>query len=78
MVVRREANPIGGRCLACDLPMDALGCRILTRTPATRAVRRRTGVLEVVEVLCCGTPTLPIQSCPCCAQHPGAPCGRAS
>jgi hypothetical protein len=74
IVVRRAAGPTSGRCLACDLPMDALGCRILSRVVPSRAARRRTGIAEVVEVECCGTPVGPIHGCPCCASHPGAPC----
>jgi hypothetical protein len=68
----RTEKALAGRCPSCELPLDALGCRIVGRQRTPRAVRRRTDVFEVIEVDCLGSPTAPVQDCPCCAQgHPG-------
>jgi hypothetical protein len=72
--ILRTIKPLAGRCPACELPLDALGCRIVSRTNAPRAIRRRTGIAEMVEVLCNGAPAQPVAACPCCATHPAGPC----
>jgi hypothetical protein len=72
-VLLRTIRPLAGRCPSCELPLDALGCRIADRRRTTGAERRRTGgVREVIEVICAGQPTQPVGPCPCCAHHPGA------
>jgi hypothetical protein len=68
----RTIKPLAGRCPSCELAQDALGCRIVERRKTTRAERRRSGVAEVIEVLCNGAPTAPVGPCPCCTTHPDA------
>jgi hypothetical protein len=69
---------LGGICPSCDQVMDETGCRIVDHFLVTPAARQRTGIGQIVEVFCEGTPTHPVHECPCCvAHHPGAPCNRA-
>jgi hypothetical protein len=75
-VLCRSLRPLAGRCPACESPMDLLGCRVLDRYRPPRALRRRTGIAEVIQVDCRGTSALPEIACPCCATHPGEPCQR--
>jgi len=69
-------TPLGGRCPSCEELMDESGCRLGDHYQVRPAARRRTGIAQVVEVFCEGTPTAPVRECPCCAEHPGAPCDR--
>jgi hypothetical protein len=80
-VLNRTIRPLAGRCPSCELPFDALGCRIVARRRTTGAERRRTnGARELIEVACRGVPAQEVLPCPCCTSHPGAlhPRGEAS
>ena len=62
----RSSAPLGGVCPACEHVMDETGCRIGDRFGVRPEARRRTGVGQVVEVWCAGTPTAPVRPCPVC------------
>lgn len=49
--------------------MDETGCR-LGEHLVSRDPTRTLGIVQVVEVWCTGTPTGPVQLCPCCASAP--------
>ena len=55
-------EPLGGICPACDGYMDETGCRIGDHFVGTSA----SGISQVVEVFCEGTPTIAAQECPAC------------
>ena len=74
----RSERKLGGRCPSCQLPLDALGCRIMSRQRTRPDALRRTGIFEVIEVDCRGTPTAPVEACPCCATHPGQDCEHSA
>ena len=46
--------------------MDEAGCRIVFHARVRAAARKRTGIAQVVEVWCVGTPTAPVAPCPAC------------
>ena len=59
----RSRAPLRGFCPACEQPMDESGCRIGDHFIGTSP----SGVSQVVEVFCQGTPTIPVVDCPACA-----------
>jgi len=58
----RDPAPLGGICPACDQVMDESGCRIGDHFVGTSP----SGISQVVEVFCEGTPSVPVQDCPAC------------
>jgi hypothetical protein len=56
-------RPLGGICPACEGVMDQSGCRIGDHARGTSP----SGIRQVVEVFCAGTPTAPVTECPLCA-----------
>lgn len=58
----RSPAPLGGICPACDQVMDESGCRIGDHFRGTSP----SGISQVVEVFCEGTPTTPIVECSVC------------
>jgi hypothetical protein len=62
VVLLRTRAPLGGICPVCECAMDESGCRIGDHVVGTSP----SGISQVVEVLCAGTPTLPITECPVC------------
>ncbi len=58
----RSTAPLGGMCPACERVMDESGCRIGDHFVGTSP----TGISQVVEVFCEGTPTIAAQECPAC------------
>jgi hypothetical protein len=70
-VLCRTIRPLLGRCPSCENPLDLLGCRILERYRPPRAIRRRTGIAELIKIECQGDTVLREIPCPCCQTHPG-------
>lgn len=58
----RSSAPLGGICPACERIMDESGCRIGDHFVGSSP----SGIRQVVEVFCAGTPTTPIVECPVC------------
>jgi hypothetical protein len=62
LVLRLDDSPLGGRCPACDAPMDEFGCRL--GKPLVNPGLE--GIARVLEVDCQGTAAQRIQECPLC------------
>ena len=62
-----SSEPLHGRCPACDGLMDETACRIGDHFIVKPGARGRTGIGQIVEVFCEGTPSVPVQECPACA-----------
>jgi hypothetical protein len=58
----RDPAPLGGICPACGDVMDESGCRIGDHARGTSP----SGIRQVVEVFCTGTPMMPVTECPAC------------
>ena len=63
----RDLAPLHGLCPACEGIMDDTGCAIGDHLIVKPAARKRTGIAQVIEVFCTGTPTVPVRECPACA-----------
>ena len=61
-VLLRDSGPLGGRCPACDAPMDETGCRL--GKPLENP--RLEGIARALEVDCRGTAARRIEECPLC------------
>jgi hypothetical protein len=58
----RDPAPLGGICPACDQVMDVSGCRVGDHFVGTSP----SGISQVIEVFCEGTPSVPVNECPVC------------